>query len=77
MELMQQDIRHRLEALRVRDYLETLHLERQAVERELEKAVNLKSSMEQLCERLQAENGKIRLKRLGLQVKFILRRYQQ
>jgi hypothetical protein len=70
MELMQQDIRHRLEALRVRDYLDTLHLERQVVERELEKAVNLRSSMEQLCERLQAENSKIRAEKAGITSKI-------
>lgn len=70
MELMQQDIRHRLEALRVRDYLDTLHLERQVVERELEKAVNLRSSMEQLCERLQAENAKIRAEKAGITSKI-------
>lgn len=70
MELMQQDIRHRLEALRVRDYLDTLHLERQVVERELEKAVNLRSSMEQLCEKLQAENAKIRAEKAGITTKI-------
>lgn len=70
MELMQQDIRHRLESLRIRDYLDTLHLERQVVERELEKAVNLRSSMEQLCEKLQAENSKIRAEKAGITSKI-------
>lgn len=70
MELMQQDIRHRLEALRVRDYLDTLHLERQVVERELEKAINLRASMEQLCEQLQAENTKIRAEKAGITAKI-------
>lgn len=70
MELMQQDIRHRLESLRIRDYLDTLHLERQVVERELEKAVNLRSSMEQLCEKLQAENAKIRAEKAGISAKI-------
>ena len=66
MELMQQDIRHRLEALRIRDYLDTLHLERQVVERELEKAIHLKTTLEQLCEQLQAENSKIKAEKAGL-----------
>ena len=70
MELMQQDIRHRLEALRVRDYLDTLHLERQVVERELEKAINLRASMEQLCEQLQLENSKIRAEKAGITAKL-------
>lgn len=70
MELMQQDIRHRLEALRVRDYLDTLHLERQVVERELEKAINLRTSMEQLCEQLQVENSKIRSEKAGINSKI-------
>ena len=70
MELMQQDIRHRLESLRIRDYLDTLHLERQVVERELEKAVNLRTSMEQLCEKLQGENSKIRAEKAGITSKI-------
>ncbi len=70
MELMQQDIRHRLEALRIRDYLDTLHLERQVVERELEKAIHLKTTLEQLCEQLQAENSKIKGEKAGLNSKI-------
>jgi hypothetical protein len=70
MELMQQDIRHRLEALRVRDYLDTLHLERQVVERELEKAMNLRKSLEQLCEQLQTENSRIRAEKAGISAKI-------
>lgn len=68
MELMQQDIRHRLDSLRMRDYLDTLHLERQVVERELERANNLKSTLEHLCDQLQSENARIKAEKTGMSV---------
>jgi archaellum component FlaC len=67
MELMQQDIKHRLDRLRTKEAVQAIELERDSAKTEIEKMNRLKAKLESLCADLQEENRKIKaeaLKRL-------------
>lgn len=67
MELMQQDIRHRLDGLRAKETVQAVEVERDTARKEIEKMNKLKAKLESLCADLQEENRKIKaeaLKRL-------------
>lgn len=70
MELMQQDIRHRLDSLRAKETVQVVEQERDVAKREIEKVNKLKAKLESLCADLQEENRRIKadaLKRLDQQ----------
>ena len=60
MELMQQDIRHRLDNLRVKETVQAVEVDRDVARRELDKMNKLKARLESLCCELQAENRRLK-----------------